>query len=120
MTVRQIRVVDNRSNPYDKVPFRVEGELTSVDDRTPLGAGPWTVLDYCATRTDAEARADGYRAALAAETARLAEFRRRYEAGEFDHEPATIDHCWECGLPITAGDGILDALGMAHRSCVGA
>jgi hypothetical protein len=35
--------------------------------------------------------------------------------------PEDVEFCWECGLPILDGDGLLDGhMGMAHRSCVGA
>lgn len=30
------------------------------------------------------------------------------------------EDCWECGCPIAHHDGVIDALGWAHRSCVGA
>ncbi len=28
--------------------------------------------------------------------------------------------CWECGTEIAPGHGVVDAMGWAHRSCVGA
>lgn len=121
MSIRQVRVTDESSrHPHTNVPFIVEGELTHVDDRTPPGQGPWQPLDYFPTQEQAEARAAEYRTALAEEAARIAEMNRRILAGEFDSEPEQAEYCWECGLPIKPGEGIIDALGWAHRSCVGA
>jgi len=38
--------------------------------------------------------------------------------GPDNDDPAV---CWECGLPIAAGEGVIDEpMGWAHRSCVGA
>lgn len=37
-----------------------------------------------------------------------------------DDSNGAVETCWECGTEIAPHTGILDAMGWAHRSCIGA
>jgi hypothetical protein len=82
-----------------------------------------------AARRDYDRRADeieerhGVPALLAAMRASSQAWQDAIDAADPPTTPRTNDEaetCWECGTPIEPGHGIIDALGWAHRSCVGA